>query len=249
MRSKYLDINSAEKSRCRKVPMPKSPPAKKIQCRKVCVLKCARVGMSWKVPDAKIALCRNVLEPKSPRAEKAPCRNVPMLKCLSAQTSAAPNGACFGNGDISAQDFRHLEFSWLGFLNIQKLFTPFFGLVDIDKDLRLVLENGVKKYLDIPSAEKSRCRKLLVPKSTGAEEIQCRKVPVPKSPRVEMCTCRNVMEGPRCRNSSVPKCSGVEISICRNVCSTERCMCRNVPVMKHSCRNVPCRKGLQALCR
>ena len=43
----------------------------------------------------------------------------------------------FGTGIFRHGDFRHLEFSWLEFLNPQKLFT----LVDIDKDLRLVLEN------------------------------------------------------------------------------------------------------------
>ena len=78
-----------------------------------------------------------------------------------------------------------------------------------------------------------------------AEMSMCRNVPVPK------CSCA---ENSSCRKVTMSKCSRVEMSICRNVCSAEWCTCRNVPVMKHPCRNVPCRNvpcrnGLKALAR
>ena len=140
---------------------------------------------------------------------------------------------------------------------------------------QFIYVNGAKKRhqknLAIPSAENSRpkyfqCRKVPVPKSTGAEKSPRRKVRVSKRARVEMsrdvpdaeiALCRNVSvpkrpraEMFRCRKGPMPKRSCVEMSICRNVCSAERCTCRNAPVMKYlrrndSCRNVPCRKGLQ----
>ena len=96
---------------------------------------------------------------KLPTAIYSKCNSVEKIMDIIFQ-GTLPNfsargffGTCaFRHGDFSARarfgtetfwhgDFRHLEFSWLGFLNTQKLFTPFFGLVDIDKDLRLVLEN------------------------------------------------------------------------------------------------------------
>ena len=84
--------------------------------------------------------------------------------------------ARFGMETFRHGDFWHLEFSWLGFLNTQKLFTPFFGLVDIDKDLRLVLENIWPK-----------CgQNTLILKSPHAENTACRKVPMSKRSRDEM---------------------------------------------------------------
>ena len=61
-----------------------------------------------------------------------------------------------------------------------------------------------------------------------AEMSMCRNVPVPK------CSCA---ENSSCRKVPMSKCSRVEMSICWNVCSAEWCTCRNVPVIKHPCRN------------
>ena len=89
----------------------------------------------------------------------------------------------------------------------------------------------------------ARCQNIHVPKCSGAEISLCRNVQVPKIPCAENSPCRKF---------PMPKRSGVEMSICRNVRSAERCMCRNVPVMKHPCRNDccrndPCRNGLQGI--
>ena len=117
------------------------------------------------------------------------------------------------------------------------------------------------------SAEKYRCRKVPVPKKSSAEKSPCRKVHVSKRahvgmsrdiPDAEIALCQNVpvpkipcAENSPCRKGPMPKRSRVEMSICQNVCSAERCTCRNVPVMKYLrrndyCRNVLCRKSLQA---
>ena len=89
--------------------------------------------------------------------------------------------------------------------------------------------------------------------------------------QVPKCLCQNVhiaLQGAKIsisQNIPVLKCSGVEKSlsrkfpmlkhsnveksICQNVRSAERSKCRNVPLMKHPCRdgsyqNVSCRNGL-----
>ena len=79
----------------------------------------------------------------------------------------------------------------------------------------------------------------------SAPVLLCRNVPVPK------CSCVKNSSG---RKVPMSKCSCVEMSICRNVCSAEWYTCRNVPIMKHpcrndSCQNVPCRNGLQGFWR
>ena len=48
---------------------------------------------------------------------------------------------------------------------------------------------------------------------------------------------------PPCQKVPILKRSCVETSICQNVRSTEQCLCRNVPVMKHPCRNLRCPNG------